>query len=82
MKKDRKQIKQNKEHIAKIKLDNGCSKCGYRVHPAALDFHHLDDKKYNISRIVRAGVSKEVLDKEIKKCIILCANCHRVEHAR
>jgi hypothetical protein len=43
MKKDLKQAKKNCEHIAKIKIENGCSKCGYRVHPAALEFHHLQD---------------------------------------
>jgi hypothetical protein len=82
MKKDKEQIKKNKEYLANIKLEKGCSRCGYKLHPAALEFHHVEDKKYNISRSVRVGVSREALDKEIKKCIILCANCHRVEHAR
>jgi hypothetical protein len=81
MKKDLKQAKKNAEHIAKIKIDNGCSKCGYKLHPAALEFHHLQDKKHNISRIARSGVPLNILEGEIKKCIILCANCHRIEHS-
>ena len=82
MKKDKEQIKKNKEYLASIKRERGCSKCGFNKHSAALDFHHVKDKKHNISRIARSGVAQNVLDKEIKKCIILCANCHRIEHAR
>jgi hypothetical protein len=82
MKKDLKQAKKNAEFIAKVKLDKGCSKCGYKEHAAALEFHHIQDKKHNISRIARSGVPQNVLDEEIKKCIILCANCHRIEHSK
>ena len=80
MKKDIKQAKKNSEFIAKVKLDKGCSRCGYKEHVAALDFHHLQDKKHNISRIARSGVPHNILEDEIKKCIVLCANCHRIEH--
>jgi hypothetical protein len=62
-----------------IKIDRGCSRCGFKDHPAALHFHHQDDKlkTFNISNSTH---SKERKYQEISKCIILCANCHAIEH--
>jgi len=58
-----------------------CSKCG-ETHPACLDFHHLDTTKkdWSVSIIARSTYSRETIMKEIKKCIILCSNCHRKLH--
>ena len=56
-----------------------CAKCGEsRSH--VLDFHHRDpkEKEFTIGKL-RKG-SQEVLQKEISKCICLCANCHRDFH--
>lgn len=63
--------------INKIKLDRGCSVCGYNTHAAALDFNHINgDKKFSISQDLKKAMSK--LMAEIDKCEILCANCHRI----
>jgi 5-methylcytosine-specific restriction endonuclease McrA len=54
-----------------------CSMCGYDKYLGALDFHHQDPskKEFGISEgIIR--YSKEKLIQEIKKCILLCKNCH------
>ena len=52
--------------------------CGYNKCGKALHYHHLDrkTKKFNISRIASTSIAKKSLDEELKKCIILCANCH------
>lgn len=57
-----------------------CTKCGFN-HIAALDFHHEDpsEKEYNVNRLVSDGRFKKAYE-EIKKCIVLCANCHRIHH--
>lgn len=72
-----------KDEFNQHMLDLGikCEKCGFD-HPAALDFHHLDptQKKNTISTLKWAGVSQSTLDAEIAKCIVLCSNCHRIEH--
>jgi hypothetical protein len=65
--------------LAAIKVDRGCADCGYRAHSAALDFHHTgDDKSFGLSRNLTVAMGKAL--SEIAKCVVLCANCHRVRH--
>lgn len=56
-----------------------CSKCGYNRYYGALDLHHLDGKDFSFGRNL-CKKSEEELIKEAKKCVILCANCHRELH--
>lgn len=43
-----------------------------------MDFDHCRGKKLsNINAMVRNGVSFDTLKKEIDKCDLVCANCHR-----
>ena len=57
-----------------------CSVCGETDHNC-LDFHHVmpEEKELNIPRAVARG-SKTVIS-ELKKCVVVCANCHRKVHA-
>jgi predicted nucleic-acid-binding Zn-ribbon protein len=57
-----------------------CTKCGFS-HSAALDFHHEDPtkKEANIHRLLSNGQYAK-LREELKKCVVLCANCHRIHH--
>ena len=57
----------------------GCHKCGtkdYRV----LEFHHLRDKRFTIGYAAYNHIGFEKVKKEIKKCAVVCANCHRIIH--
>lgn len=63
--------------IAKLK-NKPCVDCWDWFDPCQMDFDHLDnDKLFNISRgtVIRY---KERLMKEISKCELVCANCHRL----
>lgn len=81
----KRKAKENKKKIiawyVELKKTLSCVKCGEN-HPACLDFHHIDPKTKErlISGLPRDGWSKERILKEIKKCVVLCANCHRKEH--
>ena len=72
-----------RQRIWDIKVGGECVRCGYGEHPAALDFHHRDpsQKEFSIADINRAGLSAENIQAEIDKCDLICANCHRIEHA-
>jgi hypothetical protein len=68
---------QYKKKLAEIKQARGCTDCGEN-NPIVLDFDHLKDKKYNISQMIHNGFSWKAISKEIKKCEVVCANCHRI----
>ncbi len=65
---------------------SSCEICGFDGHPKALDFHHIDPagKLFGIGKFINGRqCTKEnqgIIVDEIKKCKILCANCHRIEH--
>jgi hypothetical protein len=65
------------EVYQQIKATLRCADCGEN-HPATLHFHHRNpkEKEFNIADFVRSGKSVEALEKEMSKCIVLCANCH------
>jgi predicted HNH restriction endonuclease len=61
-------------------LGGKCKKCGYNKCIKALTFHHLGGKDASVSRLsCRSGW--KTIEEEIKKCIILCLNCHMELHA-
>ena len=57
-----------------------CVNCGFN-NPAALDFHHEDPstKEGSVHTYISGGQFAKAY-KELKKCIVLCANCHRIHH--
>lgn len=54
----------------------GCSICGYRKCISAIQFHHInpEEKEFEISSSLCRSWDK--IEKEIAKCILVCANCH------
>ena len=62
------------------KTNKGCELCGYKAHGVALDFDHLgpSEKEFNPSSR-SMNIKLKRLFNEIRKCRILCANCHRIE---
>lgn len=58
-----------------------CEVCGYAKCDAALDFHHNDasQKDFGISDSGHCCLTDEI-KKELDKCRLLCANCHRELH--
>lgn len=80
-------IKRTRENKAQLKAEwqaykssLKCVKCGFD-HIAALDFHHEDPstKEHNVNRLISNKQFTKAYE-EIKKCIVLCANCHRIHH--
>jgi len=54
-----------------------CQICGYDKYPGALDLHHINGQKS--FGIADKGYTRswEKTKKELDKCILVCANCHR-----
>lgn len=59
-----------------------CMICGYDRCLEALDFHHRDPQKKGFG-LSDKGITRswEKTRKEIDKCVLVCANCHREIHA-
>lgn len=72
---------QKKNQIQELKSSLKCAKCG-QSRGYVLDFHHInpDEKDNTIARLTSNTSSIENVYDEIKKCIVLCANCHREFH--
>lgn len=66
--------------LNKYKEKTGCCDCGYNSNAVALDFDHVDPstKQFNISHRL-ANSTLKMLFKEMRKCVIRCANCHRIK---
>jgi hypothetical protein len=57
-----------------------CLDCNGDFPPCAMDFHHVRGKDSSIPKLVKQAVSEKRLLAEIEKCVVLCANCHRIRH--
>lgn len=67
--------------VLEYKEREGCARCGISD-PRVLDLHHVDgnEKIMAVSRMIGCRSWEDVLV-EIKKCQVLCANCHRIAEA-
>lgn len=69
-----------RDYVQRVKRIFGkCNICGDKRW-YVLDFHHLENKEFEISVMVRSGYSIKKIKKELRKCIFLCSNCHREHH--
>lgn len=59
-----------------------CQICGYNRTHKALEFHHIDpnEKEMGFGETRANNVKWAILIEELKKCILLCSNCHKEVH--
>jgi len=70
---------QYKESIAALKRDIPCKDCGNSYDPVAMDFDHVRGEKFmDIAKMTVRGFPLEKIKKEIEKCDLVCAVCHRI----
>ena len=70
----------NRDRFIDWKKEQSCMQCGMNNY-VCLELHHRDpkEKDIDVSDACRSWAWKR-LAKELQKCDILCANCHRIEH--
>lgn len=57
-----------------------CVICGYFKCIKALEFHHINKEEKDFTIGSNTSIAWERVKNEIKKCILVCANCHREIH--
>lgn len=76
-------VRRKANKLKSIKLLGGkCEKCEYNKCINALEMHHKNPKNKNFTIGSSYNKSWNVIKKEVLKCRLLCANCHREEHDR
>ena len=70
-----------KKWFAEYKKKLSCSECDEN-HPATIEFHHKEEnqKEKGIAIMVNDGCSIKKISEEMRKCEVLCSNCHRKLH--
>ena len=61
-------------------LGQKCKLCDFDKYSCSLDIHHLDSKEKDPAFNTMRYWSWKRLEKELKKCVLLCKNCHAAVH--
>ena len=72
----------NRDYVWEYLSSHSCIDCGQN-NPIVLEFDHRnpEEKECEIYKLARSMVSMAKLKREIQKCEIRCANCHRIKTA-
>jgi hypothetical protein len=66
----------NLAFVRDLLLESCCVDCGL-TDLVVLEFDHITNKHANVTQLARRGCSLNQLKREIAKCEVRCANCHR-----
>lgn len=70
----------DRKQMAVDHFQNVCHDCK-RTYPAFVyEFHHLDPTQKDVNPSGAIAGSLEKMWNELKKCIMLCSNCHKIRH--
>lgn len=72
--------KRRKQNLVQLK-GGKCCICGFNSFVEALEFHHVnpETKEYQLSSGHCRSLEKDI--NEVKKCALVCSNCHKGIHA-
>jgi len=61
-----------------FKASHGCADCGI-TNPIVLELDHVsDDKRSNVSDLIRSDYGWSTIVTEVHKCEVVCRNCHAI----
>lgn len=64
-------------------MGGGCCVCGYNITHRSLTLHHINpmDKEISLGSIRATPRKWDIIVSELRKCVMVCANCHGEIHA-
>lgn len=71
----------NRSFVYDYLLQHHCVDCK-ESDPIVLEFDHLSDKEFAVSKMIHRPSSLEAIIREIGKCEVRCANCHKRKTAK
>jgi hypothetical protein len=82
----RRNVEAARRTLDAFKLAKGCQDCGYREHPGALQFDHVDPRTKSRdlgwfedrSKLHTTAKLLQFLEHVERYCQVRCANCHAV----
>lgn len=77
----RAQQRRDKKAKAVQEFGATCAHCKHTFPDAVFDFHHRDPLTKDVTPAKLFMCSDKRIKDELSKCIMLCANCHRIEHS-
>jgi hypothetical protein len=71
---------ETRQWLASLKENTPCSICNSIYPQTAMDWHHRNpkEKSFTIAASINCGYGKEKILKEVEKCDLVCAVCHRI----
>lgn len=79
----RTRLAKTRDWITKIKAEAPCQDCGGVFPPECMDFDHVRGKKpFSLGSRLALKYKWETVTREIEKCDLVCANCHRIRTTR
>ncbi len=71
------------KYLKEYKESKGCVDCQEHYPYYVLEFDHLHSKSFGVADYKKYTINLELIKKEIEKCEVVCANCHRIRtHVR
>lgn len=76
-------LEKNKRKVQRMKVfipqskEVPCADCGKSYPYYVMDFDHRENKEAQVGKLVHFGSWKRLL-REMEKCDVVCANCHRI----
>ena len=72
-----------KEKLKVRKREKGCWLCGHNQYAEILHFHHPNDNKVeDVMKMAKWEWQEERIWREMRKCVVLCNNCHFLLHMK
>lgn len=68
----------DRKREAVIQFFDRCKDCKQSFPDYVYEFHHLDPNEKDVNP--SEAFSSPKWEKELDKCVMLCANCHRIRH--